>query len=566
MSLNSALNIGRNALAVHQAAIQVTTNNIANAGNPDYTRQTAQTSPNGDQQLRPGMFVGTGVNLTSVQRQIDNALLARLRAATADNAGAHTAQAWLTRVESVFNALGTNGLSSQMSEFFNSWSKLAGSPQDLGLRQIVLTNGTNLSRSIQDVRRQLNGLRTDLDQRLEAQASSADDLARRIADLNGRIAVAEGGLSGQANGLRDQRDALIRQLSELMDVTTTTDGRVVNVFVGSQPLVLGTQSRGVQVQQTTGAAGVETTLVFKDDPSVAIPVRGGELGGLLSARSTAMEITQRLDGMTRGLIFELNKIHSAGQGLVGLSRVSGQNPVKDANARLDSSLAGLPFPVSNGSFVVTITDNATGMSTSKLIRVELAPGTPVPTSLNDLAAQIADSQISATVAGGQLTIAAISPGHTISFSQDTSGVLAALGINTFFSGTDASNITVNPMLANNPSLLAAAANGSPGDNQAAKAIALLDTQPLSSAGGLTLRQVYDTMVSNIGASASAARTVAEGTELVLQTLQAQREALSGVSLDEESINLIKQQRAFQGAARVISTVDELLQTVLNLVR
>lgn len=566
MSLISSLNIGRNALAVQQAAIQVTTNNIANAGNPDYTRQTAGISPNNDQQYRPGLFLGTGVNLTSVNRQIDNALLARLRGATSDNAGAYTAQSWLARVESMFNALGNNGLSSQMSEFFNGWSKLAGSPQDLGLRQIVLTNGTTLARSMNDVRRQLTGLRTDLDQRIEAQARNADDLAGRIADLNSRITVSEGGLSGQANGLRDQRDALIRQLSELMDVSTTVDGNSVNVFVGSQPLVLGTTSRGVTVRQTTGPGGVETSLVFREDGNTVIPVKGGELGGLMSARSTGLEITGRLDGMAKSLIFELNKLHSSGQGLTGITSVSSTNSVMNAGARLDSAAAGLPFPVQNGSFVVTVTDNATGLTTSKLIRVDLSPGASPPTSLNDLAAQLADSNIMATVAGGQLTIGAASPDVTLTFSQDSSGVLAALGINTFFTGTDAATIAVNATLAANPSLLAAARNSSPGDNQTALAIAALDTQKFESAGGLTLRQIYDTMISNIAASTSSAKTVAEGTALVLQTLEAQREALSGVSLDEESINLIKQQRAFQGAARIISTVDELMQTVLNLVR
>lgn len=566
MSLISSLNIGRNALAVQQAAIQVTTNNIANAGNPDYTRQTAGISPNNDQQYRPGLFLGTGVNLTSVNRQIDNALLARLRGATSDNAGAYTAQSWLARVESVFNALGSNGLSSQMSEFFNGWSKLAGSPQDLGLRQIVLTNGTTLARSMNDVRRQLTGLRTDLDHRIEAQARNADDLASRIADLNSRITVSEGGLSGQANGLRDQRDALIRQLSELMDVSTTVDGNSVNVFVGSQPLVLGTTARGVSVRQTTGPGGVETSLVFREDGSTVIPVKGGELGGLMSARSTVLEITGRLDGVAKSLIFELNKLHSSGQGLTGITTVSSTNSVLNAGARLDSAAAGLPFPVQNGSFVVTVTDNATGLTTSKLIRVDLSPGASPPTSLNDLAAQLADSNITATVAGGQLTIGAASPDVTLTFSQDSSGILAALGINTFFTGTDAATIAVNATLAANPSLLAAARNSSPGDNQTALAIAALDTQRFESAGGLTLRQIYDTMISNIAASTSSAKTVAEGTALVLQTLQAQREALSGVSLDEESINLIKQQRAFQGAARIISTVDELMQTVLNLVR
>lgn len=566
MSLINSLNIGRNAIAVQQASIQVTSNNIANAGNPDYNRQTAGISPNNDQQYRQGLFLGTGVNLTSVNRQIDNALLARLRGATSDAAGAETNKQWLTRVESVFGALGTNGLSSQMSKFFNGWSQLAGNPQDAGLRQIVLTNGTSLSRNVTDVRKQLTGLRSEVDNRITAAAGTADDLAKQVADLNSRITVAEGGSSGQANALRDQRDGLIRKLSELMDVSTTVDGASVNVFVGSQPLVLGTTSRGVAVKQTIGAAGAETQLVFKEDGTTVIPVQGGELGGLTASRATIVETTAKLDTLAKSLIFELNKVHSSGQGLKGITSVSSTNPVQDATARLDSAAAGLPFPVQNGSFVVTVTEKSTGLTTSKLIRVDLSPGASPPTSLNDLASQLNGTGIVASVAGGQLTIGAASPDVTLSFADDTSGVLAAVGINTFFSGTDASNIAVNSYVLADPARVSAAKTGSIGDNQTARAIAALDTAGLGSLKGLTLRQGYDTLVSNLAATTSASKTVSEGTQVVLQTLDAQRESLSGVSLDEESINLIKQQRAFEGAARIISTVDEMLQTVLNLVR
>lgn len=566
MSLIGALNIGRNALAVQQASIQVTTNNIANAGNPDYTRQSARLTPGADQQYMPGIFLGSGVNLDSVNRQIDNALLQRLRSAMSDSKGADAQQSWLSRVESVFNALGSNGLSSQMSTFFNGWSKLAGNPQDMGLRQIVLTNGASLSKSFQDVRRQLTGLRDDLDSRVAAQATEADDLIRQVAELNGRVTVAEGAAGGQANALRDQRDAVINKLSELMDVTVTDDKGSLNVFVGSQPLVIGTTARGVELKQTSESTGIRTQLVFKDSPNTVVPVSGGEMGGLLAARASAVETTGKLDTLARSLIHELNKVHSSGQGLSGLTAVASTNPVSDPTARLDSAAAGLAFPPKNGSFVVTVTSKATGLTTSKLIKVDLSPTAAPPASLDSIAAQLNDPSIQASVTGGQLSIRAGSPDVTLSFSQDSSGVLASLGINTFFTGSGASDMAVNALVSGNPQLLAAARNGNAGDNQTALAIASLDTQPLSTLTGLTLRQNYDTLVSSVSASTAASKTVAEGSMVVRQTLEAQRESLSGVSLDEESINLIKQQRAFQGAARIISTVDDLLQTVLNLVR
>src|SRR5690348_1019965 len=141
MSLIGALNIGSAALAVQQTALQVTGNNISNAGNADYTRQVANTTANPDQQIGGGLLIGTGADLSSIQRQIDDALEARLRGSASDSSAADTTQQYLTQIETTFNALGDTNLSSQMSQFFNDWSSLANKPQDMGQRQIVLQDG-----------------------------------------------------------------------------------------------------------------------------------------------------------------------------------------------------------------------------------------------------------------------------------------------------------------------------------------------------------------------------------------------------------------------------------------
>src|SRR3954471_7058829 len=240
MSLIGALNIGGNALAVQQAALQVTGNNISNAGNADYTRQTTSLSPSPDQQLRPGIFIGTGVDLTSVQRQIDEALEGRIRGSISDNESANQMQQWLGRVEATFNELSDSDLSTQLSTFFNSWSNLANKPQDIGLRQVVITNGASVASWLQDVRGKLSALQVEVDQRVPALVKQADSLATQIADLNNQITTAENG-NGMANSLRDQRDAAVKQLSSLADVTTVEQPNgQLNFYIGSEPLVMGT--------------------------------------------------------------------------------------------------------------------------------------------------------------------------------------------------------------------------------------------------------------------------------------------------------------------------------------
>src|SRR5580765_124210 len=193
MSLLGTLQVGQSALAVQQAALQVTGNNIANAGNADYTRQVANLAPSPDQKLQPGMFIGTGVDLTGIKRQVDDALNARIRSSVADNQSADTTQQWLGRVEATFNELSDQDLSTQLSQFFNSWSDLANKPQDIGLRQVVLQNGGALAGNFQSLRNQLTGLQSDVDSRLTGLAGDADQLATQIADINQQIVNAEGG-------------------------------------------------------------------------------------------------------------------------------------------------------------------------------------------------------------------------------------------------------------------------------------------------------------------------------------------------------------------------------------
>jgi flagellar hook-associated protein 1 FlgK len=115
-------------------------------------------------------------------------------------------------------------------------------------------------------------------------------------------------------------------------------------------------------------------------------------------------------------------------------------------------------------------------------------------------------------------------------------------------------------------MLAAAKNGEPADNQTARAIAQLESQAIAGLDSVSLKDSYQSMINGVASASSAAKTNAQAADVVQQTLQAQREALSGVSLDEEAVNLIRQQRAFQGAARLIATVNEMMDTVLNMVK
>ena len=566
MSLISTLNIGRTALASQQAAIQVTGNNIANSGNADYTRQTANLSPGRDYVNGQGLAIGSGVNLSSITRNIDEALQNRLRNSLSDASSSDVSQQWLSRLETVFNELGNQDLSTKLGQFFNGWSDLANSPQDAGKRQIVIQNGQSLANWVKDIKSQMSGLKSDIDQRLKNQVTSADKLASQIAQLNDQIGRAEGGGGGGANGLRDQRDAIIKQLSQLVDVRAVEDGSMTNIYIGSDPLVLGTSSRGLSLRQDSSPQGDLTYTVTVTSTGAPVELSSGELAALGQTQQSIKAYSDELDRIASGLIFEVNKLHTAGQGLAGFASVTSTAQVLDTTAALNSDDAGLDFQANNGSFVVHVKDKVTGSVTSTLVQVDLDGLNADDTTLDSLRASLDGiTNVGATVTGGRLTVNADSSAVEISFSQDSSGMLAALGINTFFKGSSASDIAVNDTIVRNANYLAAAKNGQPADNQTALAIAALATQKLSMFNNSSIADTYTDMVNRIGLAASDAKTSAEASNTVMQTLEAQRQSLSGVSLDEEAVNLIKQQRAFQGASRLISAVDEMMQTILAMV-
>ena len=143
--------------------------------------------------------------------------------------------------------------------------------------------------------------------------------------------------------------------------------------------------------------------------------------------------------------------------------------------------------------------------------------------------------------------------------------LAALGVNSFFGGSDASDLVINDAIAGDPRLLASGQGHVLGSNAAALDIARLEDTTVDSLGGRSLRGFWQSATTSLAVRTESANTKADSSRLVRESLDAQVQATSGVSLDEESINMLSYQRQFQAAARFIATVDETLQTLLSIV-
>ena len=578
MSLTGSLNIGRSALSASQVAIQVTGNNFANASTPGYSRQRVNLQALSDQRWG-NYFLGRGVGIASIQRQVAAALQARLNGSISQQASADIGSSFLSQLESVVNELGDNNLSDQFDKFYSAWSEIANSPNRDGARALVVQQGRTLAAAIQSTRRDLFNARAQLDQQLGASVNQADNLLNQIAAINVQIVNSEGG-SAEANALRDQRDTLISGLSQIMDVSTIEQANgAVDVLVGSTPVVLAGLNRGVTLQRSVDG---ETVTVNVRADGTQLSINGGTIGGLLEQRGGAVDRTiDSLDRVAGQLIFQVNRIHSTGYGGTTFSSVRSTLTIPAAdttraiNDPTNTTFADLPFHANNGGFLVTVKNDQTGASQTVRINVDLdgitntgAPGTADDTSVASLAGDLNGvANLNATInPDGTLSIAA-GTGYSVSFSEDSSGVLAVLGVNTYFTGTDATNIGIRQALIDEPRLLATGQviAGAPTDNGAALAIAGLRTATNDALSGASIAGAWRDVAQVIGAEAQAAASRADASTIVRDNLEAQRSAISGVSLDEESINLLNYQRMYQGAARFISTVDELTQTLLAMV-
>lgn len=564
----AAFQIGSSALAAYQAAITITGQNIANVGNSDYTRQTGRLAAMYGGITTGGISAGTGVNLSALERHIDEAIEARLRTALGARTGAETTYTMLNRVESLYNELTDGDLSSQLSEFFDSLSNLQTDPADNSARNLVISNANAVIRTLQRQRSGLLDEIKDLNQTAVDLTNNANSLTSEIAKLNSMIVTTEARAQGGSNALRDRRDSLLRELGEMMDIQTRVqDNGVMNVYVGSEPIVDFNHARELTVE-TTLEDGLEQAKVRFADNGGSVVIRSGELGAVVEARDVYLTgQLDQLDQLANALIYEVNRVHSTGRGLVGYTSLTGTYTVRDADAALNSSQAGLSFPVNNGTFLVNVRDQATGQTTSRMIEVDLDGLGGDDTTLNSLAAALSGVPgLSASVTGDNRLKLSTNTGCEVSFSEDTSGALAALGLATFFEGTNAATLAVNDAVASNPKLLATSLDGTTGDGSNAGLLAAIGSKASDLLGSCSILDFHQNIIDRLAVVVAGAESSQEATDTVYSSLLAQREATSGVSLDEETVNLTTYERSFQGASRFLTVLDSLADEVLSLIQ
>ncbi|MBM3998974.1 MAG: flagellar hook-associated protein FlgK [Planctomycetes bacterium] len=565
MSLFTSLQLAKNSMLVAQLGLQVTANNIANANTPGYMRQELVQIP-APSQRRGQLLIGLGVQVDRIEQQVDKFLEERLRGARSDLSSTETREHVYEQLEGLIGELGESDVSTALTSFFNAIQDALNQPESRSARNLVLLEGDALTRMVNRLDARTRDMRSDLNDRVMGIADEINGYLKDIADLNVHIVASEGSGTSRSDavGLRDRRQSMLGSLAKLTDIKVLEqESGAVTVFAGGDYLVFDGAYREVKADLDYDR-GLSIATIKLEETDSAIVSTSGEVAGLVSARDEILGgFLDSLDAFTRTLAFEFNKVHSKGQGLVGFTELTGDFAATDSDVALDE--AGLAYAPTSGTFQVLVRNERTGLTKTTDIAIALN-GLEDDTTMGDLAARLdeIDGLEAAVTADGRLRIAATAANTVFSFANDTSGTLAAFGLNTFFSGTTATDFALNSTMRDDPSRFAMSLGGIGEDAENGEALAgLLDT-PLDAYDGASLSDVYRELVIGITQESAIATSVAEGFRVFQKTLEGQQMAVSGVSIDEEAVRMISQQRIYQMSAKFIAAVSEILETLVKL--
>jgi flagellar hook-associated protein 1 FlgK len=513
-----SLEVAKRGLYSQQTAISTTGHNISNANTPGYSRQVVNFTasnpiemPSMNRTQTPGQL-GTGVTFDSIKRVRESFLDAQYRNEAQSFGTWNVQKDTLEKVELILNEPSDQGLRSVIDQFWNAWQDLSREPDNLTARAVVKERSLAMVDAFQHVDTKLNELSTDLTNSLDILTGQANTYISQVAQLNKEIRRIEG-LGDNANDLRDQRDLITDQLSQLVQVNVreASNGMYTVSLADGTALVDG-------LQATLIGGGVEVN-----------QITGGEIFGIVTSRDNLVnEYQTHLDTMFKGLLF-------------------GEVQVDIPEGSI------LPVDVEYGP-----ADN----------RQTLAAGDPAPTN------------------GITVEVEGINGLHKLGWTLREDGDGNARPGVAFFLPDDAdsfsiSSIRVNPDIVKDVGMISASlrveqnADGEwkvlKGNGNLALAMGQLrdgvfnftPTGDGIAAGPGTFDEYFRSVVGGLGVKAQEATRQTSNQQAIMDSVDNRRQSVSGVSLDEEMANLIKFQHAYNASARMVTTMDQVLDTIIN---
>jgi len=625
--LSSIFGIDLSALQAFQQAIEVTSNNVANASTPGYDEESIELETALPQDAG-GFAIGSGVGVAGVQRAYSQAAATQLNTSQSTLGQLTALQNYTSQIDNLFGTT-AGGLTTALQTYYSGWSAVADDPTSSSAREALLGDASALAANLNSTSSQLQEMNSDVNTRITADVNQINSISTQISSLNTQIEQRTG--SGQApNQLLDQRDELVSNLSQLAGVTTTSnsDGSI-NVYLGNgQPLVLDQNTYQLStVPNEFNASQLEVASTASDGASISSSITSGDLGGLLSARTQSIDpALNQLGQIATAVAQSANTQQGSGldlNGQLGSALFSVGAPVAtSSSANTDATTASVTisnigaltsdnYLLSYKGGTYTLTDATTGAnvaltgagtSTSPLTASSVGlsivlSGTPAsgdqflvqPTAqaagtigvaLTDpsgLAAagaiqtSAADSNTgSATISGGTVLDAAnpaLLDTTTIQFLTPTTYSVNGAGS---FAYTSGGNVDLNGWqvkIAGTPAagdtFTVQSNAGGTGDNTNALAAANQQTTGVLSNGTISVSGAVGALISGAGAQAQQVNTAQTAQTAVNTQAQTNVQSVSGVNLDEEAANLMQWQQAYQASAQALSVANGLFTTFLD---
>lgn len=313
-TLTALLNLSQNALQANQAAIDITSNNVANANTPGYTEQVATWQENDTVSLSSTARAGEGVTVTAVSQR-DSVLNQRVQQQTQLESSSSAESAALTDLQSIFGITSTSTsavsttIGTDMNSFFSSLSALQASPSDSSVRQGVLSAAATLASDFNSAASQIAQQNTGLNQQVSGTISQVNALTKSIAAVN--LQIESSNPTSDAGALEDQRQQDLTNLSSLVgfDQTKTENNGLTLTTANGAVLV----SEGQSFALTTAVVNGNTNIVSSTGQDITSALTGGSLGGILQARDQDLpQVSSALDSLAYAIGSAVNTQNQAG--------------------------------------------------------------------------------------------------------------------------------------------------------------------------------------------------------------------------------------------------------------
>jgi len=590
--LFGTFNIAKSGLYAQQEALNVTSHNIANANTDGYTRQKVNLETTTPENSLGAGQIGTGVQVASITRVKDDFLDYQIRTQNGVQ-GTYTAKDQvLSQVETIINEPSDTGLSTLIGNFYSSFQKLALNPSDPASKQTVAAQSLELTDGLNNTYNQLQQLKTDTNTQINSTVTDVNSILTQLNTVN--KAIVQVSVTGQQpNDLLDTRDNLLNQLSSELGINIDKQSNGgVNVSTtnaaGKSITDSATPPNVLNLVQNPGSEN-SVTLSYVSNIAVENPTsyRAGEINDY------TVSYYKKGDTSTGAQTLTVSMTDAEAKQLDENRVLIGSNDGTALNSTNSTTIGSEDVHFSDLRILATPTGALSGYKQAQS-DVDTDIG-----QLNNFAKALAFS-----VNAVETQSSAYHPDGTSASTTDTVGSYNMFVNSDVTSGYDvnsenainAGNITLNSAIQNDSSkIITGLTNDSSisGTDDGTRALAIANIQNSSlniqgitdsttrqsfvtftadsaglksitdSASGVTTDNYYNSLVDNIGIKEQQAQTMMQNQTTLLASYATSKASVSGVSLDEEMANLVQYQHAYQANAKIISTIDQLLDVVIN---